>query len=420
MTSARIGGVRLPPDLDVLRERPFRLVFGAALVSLLGDGVLPVALSFAVLDLTGSATDLGLVLASETVALAAALLAGGVLADRIGRRRVMVVADLVRLLSQSVIGVLLVTGSATVAELAVSQALLGAATGFFNPASSGLLPLVAGERLQQANALRGLAMAAGNVAGPAIAGVLVVTTSPGIALLIDAASYGVSALLLARVSLPELPSAGPSRFMSDLRAGFREVRTRTWVWSVIAVFSVTNAVGAAFPVLGAVIAKRHLGGAGAWAAILAVRAAGGLIGGTTLLRLGIRRPLLAAVRLALVSTTPLFLLAVGAPLAVILVGAVIMGVSGVVFNTLWETTLQRHIPPEARSRVSSYDWFGSIVFTPLGYAFIGPLAAGVGTSGALYLCGAVDVVSVALLLGIRDIRTLSSVPEIPDDVVSPA
>ena len=401
--------MRLPSDLEVLRLRDFRLVFSASLVSLLGDGVVPVALSFAVLGL-GSATDLGLVLASETVALAGALLVGGVVADRVGRRRVMFAADLVRLVSQTAIGALLIAGDATVAEMAVSQVLLGAASGFFNPASSGLLPLLAGERLQQANALRGIAMASGSIAGPAIAGVLVVSTSPGIALLVDAASYATSALLLARVHPPEPPSAIPSRFLADLREGFAEVRSRTWLWSVIAVFAVTNAVSAAFPVLGAVIAKRHLGGAGAWAAILAVRAVGGLVAGTVMLRLAPRRPLLVAVRFGIVSALPMFLLAAHAPLALILAAAVVMGVSGMVFNTLWETTLQQHIAPGARSRVSSYDWFGSILFAPLGLALIGPLAAAIGTSDALYLFGAVEVLSVALLLAVRDIRTLGPHP----------
>lgn len=412
--------MRLPSELEVLRLRDFRLVFGASVVSLLGDGVVPVAVSFAVLDLTGSATDLGLVLASETLALAAALLAGGVIADRVGRRRVMIGADVVRLASQASIGILLVTGNATVAELAASQALLGAATGFFNPASSGMLPLVAGERLQQANALRGMAMALGGIAGPAIAGVLVVTTSPGLALLIDAASYAVSALALMRVQPLDLPRERPSRFLTDLREGFSEVRARRWVWSVIAVFAVTNTVSAAGPVLGAVIAKQRLGGAGALAAIYAFIATGGPIAAATLLRFEPRRPLLVAVRIALLSALPLFLLGLGAPLPLILLAALINGVSGMVFNTLWETTLQHHIPAAARSRVSSYDWFGSIAFAPLGFALVGPLADGIGISPALYLCGAIDVLSVALLLGVRDIRTLRALPRQPDNVVEPA
>ncbi|MGH2891615.1 MAG: MFS transporter, partial [Solirubrobacteraceae bacterium] len=396
--------VRLPSDLAILRLRDFRLVFGASLVSLVGDGIVPVALSFAVLDLTGSATDLGVVLASEAIAMVAALLVGGVVADRVGRRWVMICADLVRLGSQTAIAAMLIAGDATVAEIAVSQALLGAASGFFNPASSGLLPLVAGERLQDANALRGMAMGAGQIAGPAIAGALVVTTSPGVALALDGASYAISALLLARVRRDDPRPESETHFLGDLRVGFREVRSRTWVWSVIAVFAFTNTVASAFPVLGPLIAKQRLGGAGAWAAILAFRAVGWLAAGTRLLRARPRRPLLVAVRVGLVAPLPLFLLAIGAPLVLIVIGALVMGVSHMVFNTLWETTLQQHIPPAARSRVSSYDWFGSLALAPVGLALIGPLATGIGVSGALYLCGAIDVLSVALLLAVRDIR----------------
>lgn len=408
--------MRLPSDLDVLRRRDFRLVFGASLVSVLGDGVLTVALTFAVLDLTGSATDLGIVLACETVALVAALLIGGVVADRAGRRTVMIAADLVRLAGQAAIGALLVAGDATIAEIAVSQLLIGAAGGFFTPASSGLLPLLAGERLQQANALRGMAMSAGRIAGPAIAGVLVVTAGPGWAVLIDAASYGVSALLLARVRRDHAPApddvtAGtrPS-FLTDLRQGFDEVRSRTWVWSIVVVFAFTNAIGAAFPVLGALVAKRDLGGAGAWAAILAFRAAGSLLAGATLLRLSPRRPLLVAVEVGMISALPLFLLAIPAPLVVIMLAGLVSGVCGMTFNTLWETTLQRHIPPEARSRVSAYDWFGSAALTPLGLVVMGPLAAAVGVSAALLMCGGLDLLSVGGLLAVRDIRTLPPGP----------
>ena len=402
--------MRLPSDLEVLALRDFRLVFGAALVSLIGDGVLPVALAFAVLDLTGSATDLGLVLAARTIALVASLLAGGVVADRVGRRTVMIVADLVRLAGQAAIGALLVGGDATVAEIAVSQVLLGAGSGFFNPASSGLIPAVAGERLQQANALRGMATAAGNVAGPAIAGVLVVTAGPGWALLIDAVSYGASALLLARVRRDDPGPPRAAHFLADLRDGFAEVRSRTWVWSTIAAFSVLTTFALAFPVLGALTAKRLLGGAGAWAAILVARAVGSLIGGTTVLRLRPARPLLVATLACGATALPTILLAVPAPLVWIIAAALISGVGPMVFNSLWETTLMQHVPASARSRVSAYDWLGSLALQPVGYALIGPLAAGIGVSAALYLCGGVEFAVLAMLLTVRDIRTLPPRP----------
>ena len=391
----------------MLSLREFRLVFGAAVVSLLGDAVVPVALAFAVLDLTGSATDLGIVLAAGTLALVCSLLFGGVVADRVGRRRVMIAADVTRMLGQAAIGVLLISGDANVLSLAASQAILGAATGFFNPASSGLIPAVAGEHLQQANALRGMAMAAGSIVGPAVGGLLVVTVGPGPGLLIDAGSYAASALLLARMrQRTRVRALGRQRFLVDLREGFTELRSRTWAWSIIVVASFVNTVGVAFPVLGAVVSKRELGGAAAWATILVARAVGLFIGGTILLRSHPRRPLLAAVPACATAALPLLLLAVPARLEVIAPAAVIAGLGAVVFNTLWETTLQQNIPPQARSRVSSYDWFGSLALQPIGYALMGPLAAAIGVSGALYLCGGLEIVAVLPLLAIRDIRVM--------------
>jgi predicted MFS family arabinose efflux permease len=402
--------MRLASDLDVLRLREFRFVFGAALVSLVGDGMVPVALTFAVLDLTGSATDLGIVLAARTLALVGSLLIGGVVADRLSRRRVMLGADVVRLLAQGAVAVLLISRRATVPELVVTQALLGAATGFFNPASSGLIPVIAGDRLQQANSLRGMAMAAGGIVGPAIAGVLVVATSPGVALLVDAGSYGASALLLTRVSSDARATAPARRFFRELRDGFAEFRARTWVWATIAALSVANAASVGFAVLGPVVAKHELGGAGAWALILAVEGIGSLVAGTTLLRYRPRRPLLVAVLLGLLAPVPALLFAIPAPLALIAVAALMSGVGGMAFNTLWETTLQQYIPADARSRVSAYDWFGSLALQSLGFGLIGPIAQAVGTSTALYLCGALDLVVVGLLLGLRDIRTLGPRP----------
>ncbi|MGO9960843.1 MAG: MFS transporter [Solirubrobacteraceae bacterium] len=409
--------MRLPSDLEVLRLRDFRLVYGAELASLIGDGVVPVALAFAVLDLTGSATDLGVVLACRAVALLGSLLAGGVVGDRLGRRGVMIAADLTRLVGQGAIGLLLVTGDATVAELAVSQALLGAATGFFVPASSGLLPSVAGPHLRKANALFGITGAASNIVGPAIAGVLVVAAGPGAALLIDAGSYAASALLLAQVGHvagARTATEGPQRFLSDLRYGFAEVRSRTWLWSGLLVLSLINLVASAFPVLGPLVAKQHLGGPGAWAAILTARAIGALLGGTALLRISPRRPLLMGTLACAMTAVPTMLLAIPAPLTVLVVVTLAAGIGPMVFNTLWQTTVLQYVPEHVRSRVTSYDWFGSLALAPLGLALVGPLASAIGTSAALYACGAIEWMLAASLLLVRDVRTLPPGPEPPE------
>jgi hypothetical protein len=401
--------------LEVLRERDFRLVYSAQVVSLLGDGIIPVALAFAVLDLTGSATDLGLVLAARTVPMVVCLLAGGVLADRASRRRVMIGADLVRLASQGLLGVLLVSGSAHLWEVAVLQAILGGATGFFNPASSGLIPqVVSGERLQDANALRGMAMAIGGIAGPVVAGLLVATVGSGEALLADAATFGLSALLLARVHVAEWPLDATAGFLADLRDGWWEMRSRTWTWTVVAAFSIVNLLVAPFYVLGPLVAKRELGGAAAWAGILAARGAGEVLGAVVSLRVRPARPLLVAVLACGLGFLPTMLLAAGASAVLIGAAAVLSGGGVMLFNTLWETTIQSQIPPAALSRVSAYDWFGSLTFQPLGFALAGPIAGELGIATTLWAAALLEVSLIASLLLVRDVRTLgASAPRDP-------
>jgi predicted MFS family arabinose efflux permease len=392
--------------LDALRVRDLRLVLGAAAVSVVGDGIVAVALAFAVLDLTGSAADLGIVLTSRTVALIGSLLIGGVLADRAGPRSMMIVADVVPLLAWTTVGVLLVSGNATVAEIAVAQLFVGAGTGLFNPASSGLIPAVAGERLQQANALRGIAFAGGYVAGPALAGVLVAAAGPGVAILVDAASFGASALLLARVRTDRRAVTRPrQRLLADLREGLAEVRSRTWVWAMIAAMSLVNMLAASFSVLGPLVAKRALGGAAAWASILSARAIGGVFGSLTALRFSPRRPLLGVTLALLTMPLPVLLLAAPAPLAVIAASAAVAGVGTMMADTLWETTLQRQVPGHARSRVSSCDWLGSLALQPLGYLLVAPLADAVGVPATLCLCAALQLAVAGTLLAVSDIRT---------------
>jgi hypothetical protein len=205
-------------------------------VSLVGDGMLVVALAFAVLDLTGSVSDLGFALAASRAPLVVAVLVGGVVADRLPRRAVMVAADLVRLATLAVSSSLLIAGDARLWELFALQAVFGTAGGFFYPASTGLLPLIVGPNvLQQANALRGLSQSTGAIIGPAVAGVLVATAGPGWALAADAATFAVSAGSLALLRPPRHTRPAQQRFLGDLADGWREFRSRTWVWAEVVV-----------------------------------------------------------------------------------------------------------------------------------------------------------------------------------------
>ena len=400
---------RLPEHLEVLRDGAFRRLLGAVAISWFGDRMVTVALAFAVIGIGGSATAIGLVLAVRTGALLVSLLLGGVVADRVARRAVMIGADLARLATQGLLAGLVIAGEAEVWSIALLTGLGGIATGFFNPASTGLLPaIVAPERLQQANGVRATAMSAGEIGGPVLAGVLVAAVGAGWALAVDAATFGVSALLLMGVRVPGRVERAASGFLEDLREGWTTFRGTTWVWTFVLWAAFANVTWGAWNVLGPVVADRELGGAAAWGAINAALGVGALLGAVAAIRQMPRRPVLAATLTGFTQIPALALLAAGAHTAPLAAGALAFGVGMMFGNAVWESALQRHIRPEALSRVSAYDWFGSFAFAPVGLAIWGPIAASVGTGEALWLAAAIALVSTFALLCVRDVRRLQT------------
>jgi predicted MFS family arabinose efflux permease len=316
-------------------------------------------------------------------------------------------ADVVRLATDGTLAALLLSGHAQLWQLIALQAVHGGASAFFGPASTGILPqLVPDEGLQQANALRGMTLSVGGIVGPAIAGALVATVGSGWAVAGNAGTFAVSALFLFRVHAPALArSAERVTFLGDLLHGWREFKSRTWLWTIVAQFSLMHLVAIApFMALGAVIAKRSLGGAGAWSLILAVFAAGTLTGSLLSLRLRARRPLVAATVWGSGLALPIVLLAMRADAIVIAAGAFVAGVGMAVFEALWSTTLQREIPREALSRVSAYDWFGSIATLPLGFALAGVVSGAIGVTTVLWIGAATVVLSSAAILAVPDVR----------------
>jgi MFS family permease len=403
--------------LGALQERQFRLFFIGQSTSLLGDGMVPVALAFAVLDLTGSVSDLGFVLAARAVPMIGFLLVGGVFADRLSRRAVMIGADLTRLGSQGLVAVLLLSGTAQLWHLLVLVAVGGAATAFFNPALTGLTPMIVSEeRLQQANVLRGIAMGAGGIAGPAISGALVATVGPGWALAADASTFAVSAVFLAQLSLPPHERLPARPFVRDLLEGWNEVRSRTWLWMGLVVAGVANMAAAPFFVLGPAIAKASLGGAGAWALIVSAFSVGSFAGGLVAFRFRPRRPFLAAFMLYLPFGVPSALLALHPPAIAIAAGVCLSGAGLMLGNAIWETTLQQQIPRAVLSRVTAYDWFGSLALAPIGNAIVGPIALTIGMRptlwGAFALITAVNLAAIST----KSIRGLQSRPRLQHEV----
>ena len=398
---------RLPADLDVLRDDAFRRVLGAAAVSWFGDRMVTVALAFAVLAIGGSASAIGLVLAVRTGALLVSLLFGGVVADRMPRRAVMIGADLVRFVTQGLLAALVIAGAAEVWSIALLTGLTGIATGFFNPASTGLLPaIVPPEKLQQANGIRATLLSAGEIGGPVLAGVLVAAVGAGWALAVDAATFAVSGLLLLGLRVPGRVERAATGFMEDLREGWDTFSGTTWVWTFVLWAAVMNLTFGAWNVLGPVVAEQELGGAAAWGAVNAALGIGALVGAVAAIRRTPRRPILATAMTGFLSLPAMALLAGGDHVAPLAVGAVLAGLGMMYGNTVWESALQRHIRADVLSRVTAYDWFGSMAFAPLGLAIWGPVAEATSVGGAIWLATAITLASTVALLGVRDVRRL--------------
>jgi hypothetical protein len=401
--------VQLEAWFGALRERNFRFYFGGQLASAIGTGMTTVALAFAVLAGHRSPTALGIVLMANAVPLAAFLLVGDVIADRLGRRRVMLASDILRGTAQAVLGVWVLVGSPPLWGFVLLSALVGTGTAFFMPALTGLIPeVVSPQHLSQANALDGMTFSIGAIVGPAIAGVIVAAASPGWAVIGDAASYGVSVASLAMLRLPPMKALHEGfKFVHQLREGWTEFWSRTWLWVIVVQWSIGNMVILApYFVLGAVIADRYLGGSTAWGTILAAQGAGSVIGGLVMLRVHVGRPLLVGTMMSLVFPWALLALAFHAPIAVIASGAFFAGVAIAVFGVLWNTTMQREVPSEVLSRVSAYDWFGSLVFLPLGFALVGPVSAAIGIETTFVAASIWCVISAVVVLSIPAVTRL--------------
>ena len=402
----RLAGF-LRGSVDALEERNFRLLWIGQTTSGLGDTLVYVALAFAVLALTGSAIDLGLVLAANALPRVVLLLVGGVWADRLPRQLVMVGSDIVRGLLQAALAILFLTGNAELWHLLVAAALNGAASAFFIPAANGLMPQVIGaSRLQQANALMNLSQSVTWVLGPTISGLIVVTGGPGWVFAIDAVSFAISTGSLLAMRIPKLAVPERRAFVDDLAHGWREVTARSWFLAGLVVFALGNMASAGFPVLGPVVADRELGGASAWGLILTGGALGGLAGGAVALHWRPSRPLVASFGIGPLMFIPLLLLIPPSPvwaLALADFGAIFAVILG---NTLWDTTVQQQVPQESLSRVNSYDWMVSLIFQPIAFAIVGPLAVAVGEAETLILAFVVGTGANLAILAVPGVRNL--------------
>jgi MFS family permease len=397
--------------LRILRHRDFRLLWLASSASLVGDCIVTVAIALFVVDLTGSATDLGFVLAAYSLPLIGFLLVGGVFADRLPRHLVVVATDLVRFALHALLALLIVTGEVRIWHVVVIGVLFGAAEAFFRPAATGLLPqTVPEDEIQEANAVTTMSGNVAEFAGPALATALVLGFSPAAAFALDAATFLLSAALLVRVRPRERgapasePSAPPASVWDDVRAGIAEVRSRSWVWATLAAFCIALffALAPLF-VVGPLVAKEHYGDIAVFGYVFAAFGAGMVAGSLAALRWRPRYPMRQAMTFILLWPMAIALFATGAPLAVVVPAMVIAGSGVALFDVWWLTALAERIPPDKLSRVTSYDWTVSLGLVPLGYVLAGPAADALGAPEVL-LGGAI-IAFVVLALGLLPTET---------------
>ena len=424
---SRGGLVRRFP---VLAIRDFRLLLAERLLAPASVGFSMVGVSFAVLRVTGSATDLSYVLAAQIAPALVFALVGGVAADRFRPQRVIIAANLLMALGEGTFGVLVLTGRPPLWAMIGLEAVTGTGFAVFYPASQALLPRVVHlGMLQEASAISRLAMNTGQMSGAAAAGLLVAAAGPGWALVLCGIGMvsTVPMLLSIRGAAAASPRGGEpgqaaSGLFRELREGWSEFRSHTWLWVIVAQFCIVlMAWYGAFSVLGPVVAREHLGGPAAWGAITAADALGLIAGGVVSLRVTPRRPMLFVVLTgAAIAISPLSL-AMVLPLPAVCVASFGLGVFVEMMMVQWTVALARNIPPGKLARVSSYDVLGSVMAMPAGALIAGPLGSAIGISSAQYVAAAAIVAASALALIPRDIRTMrSSDPVLPPVPVEPA
>lgn len=400
----------------------FRVLFGGRLVSFLGASIAPVALVFAVLDISRSPSALGLVLASRTIALTGFVLVGGVIADRWSRSRILVVSHLASAATQACAASLLLSDHATVAALAVVESLNGVAVAFTLPALNSVVPMVVPRNhLQRANALLSTTRHGAFILGPSVAAGLVVSVGAGWGIALDAVCYLVAAVCLGLLRLRRSPSdeEDAGSLLTQLRSGWSAFARRQWVWVTVASFTVVNMVEAcAIVTLGPVVAERTFGEVG-WGVAMSAEAVGFLAASMLLIVVSVRRPLRTGM-LAMLGTVPAMVVLGLSPEAWLFAAASILsGFAMEVFGVCWISALHERIPPDLMSRVASYDALGSFLAVPVGQLLAGPVSGWVGVRATIIGGAVISSVAILSTLASPQIRALRTGPR-PGEEGSPS
>lgn len=395
---------------SLLRNPNVSRMFIAYLVSYTGTAMAPIAMAFGVLELTGSTTDASIVIAAPTLASIVVLLLGGVLADRTSRQRVIYSAELLAMVAQFFLAFLFLSNFATVPWLTFFMLINGIAIAFHAPAATGfIIQLVDKEDLQAANALLGTARNGAIAGGAALGGILVAVFGAGTTLLIDAISFGVSALLVISVKPKLQITPEAASVFEDLRLGWREFTSHTWLWVIVIQFSLIVAVGeGVFGLIGPAVTREQMGGAVDWGFIASGFGVGTLVGGLVGMKVRPKYPMRFATLCVFFFAGVELTLAIPMSVYVIAFAAFISGFAGQLFAVIWYTTLQMKIPAHMLSRVSAYDHLGSIALAPLGIVAAGILFETIGFRLTLIIAALTVIVPTIIAFCVRDVRTMTN------------
>ncbi|WP_028644853.1 MFS transporter [Nocardioides sp. URHA0020] len=398
--------------LSALRYRDFRFLVGGTTASALGNAITPIALAFAVLDLGGSASELGLVVAAFALAEVVTALFGGVLGDRLPRKLMMEGSAAGSAVTQLVIATSLVAGFATIPMLGVVGALNGCLAALSQPSSRAMTRLtVPPEELASAVSIRPLLQTSASTVGYTLGGVLVAVVGSGWAIGVDALTFAIAACCYSRMRVEQTLPTGPrTSILADLGDGAREVLAHAWLWLLIGQAMLYHLFyGGAQTVLGPILIGGEIGRS-AWGLALGTLMAGFVVGGLLCLRWRPRRGLLIGT--VLLSLTALFPLAMALSdhLWVILVGAFLHGFGLQVFDVFWDLSIQQNVAPDKLARVYSFDIVGSFVARPVGLALTGPIALAVGFREWMLVVGCIMGASALLALTSSEVRHLTRDP----------
>jgi MFS family permease len=398
--------------LAPFRYGAFRALVIGRTISMLGSAIAPIALAFAVLDLTGSPAQLGLVIGARSAASVIFMLIGGVIADRLPRNVVMMGSDTIAGLTQAAIAALVLTGNASLSSLIVLSVVNGVASAGAMPAQSALLSqTVPRDLLKPANAVKRLTANAAKIVGAAVGGILVVTVGAGWGLAVDALTFLLAVVCYAFARVPDRKPRKPSRVLADLREGWSEVIGRSWLWSQILGAMVFNAAFlGAMTVLGPFIADETIGRR-EWGFVVAAQTAGMVAGAFIAVRVRARRLLLVGVCTAGLAVLGPLGLALYPHVLLLVVLAFVGGVGLEQFGIAWETALQENVAEERLARVYSYDMLGSFLAMPIGQVAVGPAAAALGGANAMLIAAGVMTAALAGILLSRQVRTLEHPPK---------